>query len=184
MTETKKITIFRLIEADASATVSNDKIEFNSVDQSSSDNFKKGDKEGAYIRTIKLVTPEGIGNNVTAEKTDGNIQPLSVTGVFYEIHGWIQKTDGNSGNGANAFLTKLKQWKDDAQNIIGSWDAGVFGIEDLNDTTNTLLPIKYTGAVGTGGPALIFSNYEKTNDYIKNITEFVLTFRRSRGPDI
>lgn len=180
----KKITIFKLNAGDASVTVSNDKIQFNSVDQSSSSDFKDNSKEGAYISSIKLVKPEGIGNNQTAEKTDGNIQPLGVTGTFYEVKGWITKTDGNSGNGTNAFLAKLDSWKEDPdQQIKNSWEAGIFGIEDLNDSTNTLLPIKF-GAGGTaGGPALIFSYYEKTNDYIKNNSDFILRFRRSRGLD-
>ncbi len=183
MTGTKKITIFRLDENDTTATISNDKIEFNHVDQSNSSSFKKSDKEGAYIATIKKVLLEGIGNNQTAEKPDGNIQPLGVTGTFYEIQGWITKIDGNSGNGQNAFLTKLDSWKEDVQQIKNSWEAGVFGIEDLNDSTNTLLPIK-SGVGGTlGGAALIFSYYEKSNDYIRNRSDFILRFRRSRGLD-
>ena len=177
----KKITIFRLDSADASATVSSDKIEFNSVDQSSSTDFKKFDKEGAYITSIQKIDPEGIGNNQTAEKTDGNIQPLGVVGSMYKITGFITKLDGNSGNGTNAFLAKLQSWKDDIQQIIDDWESGVFGIEDLHDSTNTLLPIKTT--VG-GGPALIFSEFDKTNDYTKNRADFILTFRRGRGLDI
>jgi len=184
MVEAKKITIFKLVAGDPSATISSDKIEFNSVDQSSPDNFKKNNKEGAYILSIKLVKPEGIGNNQTAEKPDGNIQPLGIISSFYEIIGWITKIDGNSGNGANAFLSKLDSWKEDPeQQIKDSWEAGVYGIEDLNDSTNTLLPIKF-GAGGTsGGPALIFSYYEKNNDYVKNRSDFILRFRRSRGLD-
>ena len=184
MAEAKKITIFKLKATDASATVSTDKIQFNSVDQSSAANFKKNAKEGAYISSIKLVKPEGIGNNQTAEKTDGNIQPLGVTNTFYEIIGWFTKIDGNSGNGTNAFMAKIDSWKEDpTQQIKDSWEAGIFGIEDKNDSTNTLLPIKF-GTGGTlGGPALIFSYYEKNNDYVKNRSDFILRFRRSRGLD-
>lgn len=183
MAEAKKITIFKLVAGDSSASVSGDKIQFNSVDQSSAADYKKSKKEGAYITSIKKVLPEGIGNNQTAEKTDGNIQPLGVTGTFYEVIGFITKTDGNSGNGTNAFLAKLNTWKEDPeQQIKNSWEAGVFGIEDLNDSTNTLLPIKF-GVGGTlGGPALIFSYYEKLNNF-KNQSEFTLRFRRSRGLD-
>lgn len=182
MVETKKLTIFRLAAGDASATVSSDKIQFNHVDQSNAANFKKSNKEGAYITSIKKVLPEGIGNNQSAEKPDGNIQPLGIMGTFYEMIGWITKTDGNSGNGANAFLTKLDAWKEDPnQKIKDSWEAGIFGIQDLNDTTNTLLPIKF-GAGGTGGGfALIFSYYEKTNISKTNRSDFILRFRRSRG---
>lgn len=179
MAESKKITIFRLVASDVSATISNDKIEFNSVDQSNVDDYKKSFKEGAYISTIKLVEPEGIGNNQTAEKTDGNVQPLGISGAFYEVVGWITKTDGNSGNGENAFLTKLKAWKEGLQIIKDSWESGVFGIDDQNDSTNTLLPIK-----SPKNPSLIFTNYTKTNNYILNRTDFILTFRRGRGLDI
>ena len=83
----KKITIFKLAAGDASATVSNDKIEFNHVDQSNINEFKKAKNEGAYITSVKKVIPEGIGNNQTAEKPDGNIQPLGVVNTFYEIIG-------------------------------------------------------------------------------------------------
>jgi len=183
MVTTKKITIFKLVAGDESATISADKIQFNSIDQSDEFEFKKSDKEGAYIESIKLVKPEGIGNNQTAEKPDGNLQPLGVTGTFYEIKGFITKLDGNSDNGANAFLTKLDIWKEGEQQIKDSWEAGVFGIEDLNDTTNTLLPIKFGLDGILGGPALIFSYYEKNNNYLPNRSDFVLRFRRSRGLD-
>lgn len=184
MVETKKITIFRLDASNISATVSDDNIEFNHVDQSNETEFKESKFEGAYISSVKKVIPEGVGNNQTAEKPDGNIQPLGVVGTFYEIKGWITKTDGNSGNGQNAFLQLLDTWKEDPdQQIKDSWESGIFGIEDLNDATNTLLPIKF-GTGGTlGGPALIFSYYEKTNDSIKNRSDFILRFRRSRGLD-
>ena len=62
MVDTKKITIFRLDTSDASATISEDKIEFNHVDQSDSDSFKNNNFEGAYISTIQKLDPEGIGN--------------------------------------------------------------------------------------------------------------------------
>lgn len=182
MVDTKKITIFRLDSSDDSATVSNDNIEFNSVDQSDIDSFKNNNFEGAYISTIQKIDPEGIGNNQTAEQTDGNIQPQGVVNRQYIITGWITKLDGNSSNGTNAFLAKLQSWKDDAQQIINNWESGVFGIEDLNDSTNTLLPIKTS--TDAGNPALIFASFDKINDYTKNRAEFVLTFRQGRGLNI
>lgn len=182
MVDTKKITIFRLASGDASATVSADKIQFNSVDQSNTTNFKDNDAEGAYIQTIQKIDPEGIGNNQTAEQTDGNIQPQGVVNRQYIITGWITKLDGNSSNGTNAFLAKLQSWKDDEQQIINNWESGVFGIEDLNDSSNTLLPIKTS--VDAGNPALIFASYNKTNDYTRNRADFILVFRQGRGLDI
>ena len=100
----------------------------------------------------------------------------------YIITGWITKIDGNPSNGTNAFLAKLQSWKDDEQQIINDWESGVFGIEDLNDSTNTLLPIKTS--VDAGNPALIFASFDKTNDYIRNRADFVLTFRQGRGLNI
>lgn len=182
MVETKKITIFRLDSGDSSATVSSDNIEFNSVDQSSIADFKNNEAEGAYISTIQKIDPEAIGNNQTAEQTDGNIQPQGVVNRQYIITGWITKLDGNSDNGTNAFLAKLQSWKDDEQQIINDWESGVFGIEDLNDSTNTLLPIKTS--VDAGNPALIFASFDKTNDYRRNRADFVLMFRQGRGLDI
>ena len=182
MVDTKKITIFRLDSSDASATISDDKIEFNSVDQSDSDSFKNNNFEGAYISTIQKIMPEAMGINQTAEQTDGNAQPQGVTNLQYIITGWITKVDGNSSNGTNAFLAKLLSWKEDAQQIINDWESAVFGIEDLNDSTNTLLPIKTS--VDAGNPALIFATFDKTNDYTRNRADFVLTFRQGRGLNI
>jgi len=182
MVNTKKITIFRLVSNDDSATVSEDKIEFNSVDQSDSDSFKNNNFEGAYISTIQKIDPESMGVNQTAEQTDGNIQPQGVVNRQYVITGWITKLDGNSDNGTNAFLAKLQSWKDDAQQIINTWESGVFGIEDLNDSTNTILPIKTS--TSAGNPGLIFAIFDKIDDYVKNRADFVLTFRQGRGLNI
>lgn len=172
MVEAKKITIFRLDANSTSAAIdTGDEIIFN-------DSTKKNTNvESAFITTIQKLDIEGIGNNQTAEQTDGNKQPLGVVDGTYTITGFISKLDGNSDNGTNAFLTKLQTWKDGAQVIEDDWESGVFGIEDLNDSSNTLLPIKDT----PGAPALIFVSYQKTNNYQSNRADFVLTFRRSRS---
>ena len=181
MAESKKITIFRLDASDSSATVSDDKIEFNSVDQSSSANYKAPDKEGAYIFDIEKTDVEGIGDNQTSEKPDGNVQATGIVEGTYIVTGMIKKLDGNSGNGSNAFLQKLQAWKDGGQEIKDSWEAGVFGIQDLNDSTNTLLPIKFGTGGSAGGPALKFQSYKKKNMYVGNLALITLVFRRSRG---
>lgn len=173
--EAKKINFFRVTLAGDDET--SDPLNFN--DPNASD-FKENDKEGAYITSIRRVEPEGIGNNQAAEKDDGNVQPLGIVEVTYILSGWIQNTRGNADDGNNAFLQKLLDWKEGTQAILGVWEAGRFGIEDANDTTNDLIPI------GTGDDAigLIFQSFDKTNDYITNKSNFVITLRRSRGIDI
>lgn len=171
----KKINIFRVTLPGDGPT--SDPINFN--DPAGPD-FKDTGKEGAYITSIKKVDPEGIGNNQGAEKPDGNVQPLGIVEGTYVVTGWISNTRGNADDGNNAFLTKLQAWKDGTQAILGVWEAGRFGIADENDSTNNLTPIGTTeDAIG-----LIFQNFEKTNDYNRNRSDFVLTFRRSRGLDI
>jgi len=142
--------------------------------------FKDTDKEGAYITTVKVGEPEGIGNNQAAEKPDGNVQPLGIVENTYTITGFITNMRGNADDGDNAFLAKLKLWKEGSQSIVDVFEAGQFGIIDSSDITNSLSPI------GTGDDAigLIFQDYTKTNDYNKNRVDFTLIFRRSRGIDI
>lgn len=155
-----------------------EKITFNNAAES---DFKVYDKIGAYITSLKVITPEGVGVNQAAEKPDGNIQALGVTEKTWIITGFITKTDGNDDSGAtNTFLNLLTQWKEDEQILKDVWEAGRFAIQDSNDVNNNLTPI----GTGVNSIGLIFKNYEKTYDTIKNRTGFILTFRRSRGPDI
>ena len=171
----KKINIFRVtLAGDGPAS---DPLNFN--DPAAPD-FKENDKEGAYISSIRKVDPEGIGNNQGAEKPDGNVQPLGIVEGTYIVTGWIQNTRGNLDDGNNAFLQKLAAWKDGTQAILGVWEAGRFGIIDENDSTNNLTPI----GTGTNAIGLIFVSFDKTNDYVTNKSNFILTFRRSRGLDI
>jgi len=171
----KPFRIFRL--EDAGDDEDTDFILFNN---SADADFKNSSKEGAYISTVKVGEPEGIGNNQAAEKPDGNVQPLGIVEDVYTITGWITNMRGNADDGDNEFLQQLKRWKEDAQSIVDVFEAGVFGIVDSSDITNSLTPI------GTGEDAigLIFQDYTKTNDYNKNRVDFVLIFRRSRGIDI
>jgi len=158
--------------------VTAEKITFNN--QSEPD-FKAYDKIGAYMTSLKVVEPEGLGVNQAAEKPDGNIQALGVTEKTWILTGFITRTDGNDGSGlTNTFLNLLQQWKAGEQILKDVWEAGRFAIQDSNDVTNNLTPIG-TGSTSIG---LIFKNYEKTYDPIKNRTDIILTFRRSRGPDI
>ena len=171
----KSFKIFRLTLAGDSPNT--DFILFNDAGNG---DFKDTAKEGSYILTLQRGDPEGIGNNQAAEKPDGNVQPLGIVEGTYIVKGFITNMRGNSDNGVNAVITKLRLWKIEAQAILNVWEAGRFGIIDNSDVDNTLLPI------GTGETAigLIFQDYSKINDYNKNRVEITLTFRRSRGLDI
>lgn len=154
--------------------------EFILFNNAAAGDFKDTAKEGAYLLTLTRGDPEGIGNNQAAEKPDGNVQPLGIVEGTYQLKGFISNMRGNADDGNNAFVQTLREWKEEAQAILGVWEAGRFGFVDLSDTDNTLLPI------GTGDDAigLIFENYEKVDDYNRNRVEITLTFRRSRGIDI
>lgn len=172
----KSFTIFRKT-TNAGANPGTDLIIFN--DPADPD-FKDTTKEGAYILTLERGDPEGIGNNQAAEVDDGNIQPLGIVEGTFIVKGFISNMRGNSDDGNNAIIAKLRTWKEDAQVILGELEAGRFGIIDASDIDNSLTPI------GTGNTAigLIFENFAKINDYNRNRVEVTLTFRRSRGIDI
>lgn len=142
--------------------------------------FKDTAKEGAYLLTLTRGDPEGIGNNQAAEKPDGNVQPLGIVEGTYQLKGFISNMRGNADDGSNAFVATLREWKEEAQAILGVWEAGRFGFVDESDEDNDLIPI----GTGTDAIGLIFENYEKVNDYNRNRVEITLTFRRSRGLDI
>lgn len=177
MVVAKEIIIAKFTGAGDTITTA-EKITFNNAAEA---DFKVYDKVGAYITSLKVVEPEGLGVNQAAEKPDGNIQALGVTEKSWIITGFITKTDGNDNSGAtNTFLNLLTQWKEGEQILKDVWEAGRFAIEDSNDVNNNLTPIG-TGSTSIG---LIFKNYEKTYEPVKNRTDIILTFRRSRGPDI
>lgn len=172
----KTFTIFRKT-TDAGANPGTDLIIFNNA---ADGDFKKSDKEGAYIKTLQRGDPEGIGNNQSAEKPDGNVQPLGIVEGTYIVKGFITNMRGNADDGVNAIITKLREWKQEAQAILNELEAGRFGIIDNSDVDNSLTPI------GTGSTAigLIFQDYSKINDYNRNRVDITLTFRRSTGLDI
>ena len=172
----KSFTIFRKT-TDAGANPGADLIVFNNP---IAGDFKDSTKEGAYILTLQRGDPEGIGNNQAAEKPDGNVQPLGIVEGTYIVKGFISNMRGNSDDGNNAIIAKLRTWKEEAQAILSELEAGRFGIIDASDTDNNLTPIG-TGATAIG---LIFQDFTKINDYNRNRVEITLTFRRSRGLDI
>jgi len=169
----KPFTIFRKT-TNAGENPGTDLIIFNNPNDA---DFKDTAKEGAYILTLTRGDPEGIGNNQAAEVDDGNVQPLGIVEGTYILKGFVSNMRGNTDNGINAIITKLRIWKTEAQVILGQLEAGRFGIIDASDVDNSLTPI------GTGNTAigLIFENFAKINDYNRNRIEITLTFRRSRG---
>lgn len=169
----KDFTIFRKT-TNAGANPGTDLIIFNNPNAT---NFKKSDKEGAYILTLQRGDPEGIGNNQAAEVDDGNVQPLGIVEGTYIVKGFITNMRGDADDGDNAIIKKLREWKSEAQVLLGELEAGRFGIDDDSDIDNDLTPI------GTGNTAigLIFENFAKINDYNRNRVDITLTFRRSRG---
>jgi len=172
----KIINIFRVTDSDDDQTVS-DRIDFNNLGIT---NPKDTAEERAFIFNIEKRDTEGIGANLTAEKPDGVVQPLAIIGGTYTITGRITNTQGNGEDGNNDFLILLQEWKDEPQVIKNVWNAGRFGIEDNNDSTNTLIPSNTAGSeVG-----LIFVDFKKTNNYNTNQSDIVLIFRRSRGLDV
>lgn len=172
----KIINIFRVTDANDDETTT-DRIDFNDLTDTDP---KDSSKEHAFIFTIEKLETEGIGANLTAEKPDGVIQPLAIIGGTYTITGRITNTRGDADDGENDFLTLLQEWKDEEQVIKNTWNAGRFGIEDNNDSTNTLIPNNTSGSeVG-----LIFVDFQKTNNYNTNQSDIILIFRRSRGLDV
>ena len=137
-------------------------------------------REGAYILTLRRDDEEGIGNNQAGEIDDGNVQPLGIVEGTHVVTGFMSNMRGNSVDGANAIVTLLPTWENEAQVINRQLEAGSFGIIDASDSDNNLTP------VGTGNNVigLIFENFSKINDYNRNRVEITLTFRRSRGSSI
>lgn len=171
----KPFRIFRLTNAPDTPNT-----EFILFNNPADPDFKDTGKEGAYLLTLTRGDPEGIGNNQAAEKPDGNVQPLGIVEGTYQLKGFISNMRGDADDGNNAFVQTLRTWKEEAQAILGVWEAGRFGFVDDSDSDNDLQPI----GTGTTAIGLIFENFDKVSDYNKNRVEITLTFRRSRGLDI
>lgn len=172
MVDAKIISIFRLTAAVDTPTT--EKIDFNIVAN------KDTTVENAFIEQLTKKELEGIGNNLAAEKADGNVQPLGPIEAIWDIDGFISNMHGNGDDGQNAFVQTLTAWKSESP-VNDNWPGGRFGIIDNNDVTNTLLPVREPVADVVG---LIFQDFQKTNDYSRNQVKFKLIFRRSRGLDV
>lgn len=182
MVEAKIFTIFRYTNPSDDILIPSpspflDKIDFNLTGLTDS---KKTSVENAFVLTCERNKPEGLGINLTAEKPNAVTQPLQVIEEVWTIKGFISNMRGNSDDGNNAFILLLEEWKDGAQAIKDVWEGGVYGIQDLNNSTNTLLPI----GTGPDSVGLIFSDYIPISNYNTNRVDFTLEFRKSRGLDV
>ena len=108
------------------------------------------------------------------------MQPLGIVEGTYVVTGFISNMRGNFDDGANASITLLRTWKNEAHVINGQLAAGRLGIIDASDSDNNLTP------VGTGYNAigLILENFSKINDYNRNRVAITLTFRKNWGISI
>jgi len=131
---------------------------------------------GYTVAPTVTITGVGTGATATASISGGAVSSIAVTagGTGYT------STPAVTISGGNTIITKLRQWKSQAQAILNTWEAGRIGFVDSSDTDNSITPI----GTGTNAVGLIFQDYQKTNDYIKNRVDIVLTFRRSRGLDV
>ena len=149
-------TIFRK-NTNAGANHGTDAIIFNNP---AADDFKNTTREGAYILTLRRYDAEGKGNNQAAGMGDGNVQALGIVEGTYVVTGFISNMRGNSDDSANAIITLLRTWKNEAQVINGQIEAGRFRIIDASDSDNNLPPV----GTGTHDIGLIFENLSKIND--------------------
>jgi len=131
----KQFRIFNL--TNLTDTALTDFILFNDFGSS---NFKDSAKEGAYITEVIRGDPEGIGNNQSAEKEDGNVQPLGIVEGTFKVKGFITNMRGDAGTGAAAVAT-----------ISGGV---VTAITVINGGTGyTVIPTVTILGVGTGATA-------------------------------
>jgi len=172
MVDAKKITIFRLTgTSDTSAT---DPLVFNDVTKKDTTN------ENGFILSLEKTDPEGLGKNQTAEKNDANIQPTGTIEGTWILTGFISNIHGSGNDGDNAFIKKLTEWKDEPP-VNSNWPGGRFGIIDANDIYNSLAPVRTPVEDVIG---LIFSDFKKTDRYLRNDALITLKFTRSRGLDV
>jgi len=162
------VTIFRLsLDTDTILTTS-DKIIFNTTENTKI--------ESAHCTEIVNSPTDGIGNNQGAEQDLGDQQALGLLEDTVKVTGFISKRDGNLSNGQNQFLIILDLWANEAK-INDNWQLGRFALQDNDDHTNDLIPIR----TGTSQIALLWEKYEKKTNMKGNRVDFTLWFRINRG---
>ncbi len=164
-----KVNLYRLsLVGDTKTTV--DRIDFNIAAD------KDTKVENAYMLNINRENSDGVGDNQGAEQDTGDIQALGAVEDQYVLQGFISKRTGDLDDGQNQFLILLDLWDKEAKQT-DNWPEGRFGIEDVGDLTNDLVPVR----TGSNQIGLVWESYSKKSNLTKNRVDFVLKFRISRG---
>ncbi len=163
-----KITIARL--TDASDTLANvsDKLEFNTTN--------KTKVENNFITVFEEDPTDGVGNNQGAEQELGDQQALGATEDVTKIGGFFSKRNGDNNDGQNQALMLLDQWIDEPK-INDNWDLGRFAVEDNDDHTHDLFPVR----TGTDQIAYLWEKLQRRTDFKGNREMFTLFLRVNRG---
>lgn len=163
-----KITIARLTETtDTLANVS-DKIEFNTTTQTKPEN--------AFITAFEEGPTDGVGNNQGAEQELGDQQALGLVEDITKIEGFFSKRNGDNDDGQNQFLILLDTWIAEPK-INDNWELGRFAVEDEDDQTHDLLPVR----TGTDQIAYLWEKLQRKTDFKGNRELFTLFLRVNRG---
>ncbi len=167
----RKFSIFRVsLAGDTKSTI--DRLDFNDPAYG-----KDSKSEAAYLRSVRIFSPHSIGDQQGAEQEFSDQESLGPIEQVIEIKGFISDSDGASDDGQNQFLILLDLWDSEPDIVEGVWDEGRFGIEDNNDHTNDLIPVR----TGTDRIGLLWESYEKNQILAKNQTDITIRLRVNKG---
>ncbi len=162
------ITIARLTDSlDTLANVS-DKLEFNTT--------TKTKLEDNFITTFEENPTDGVGNNQGAEQDLGDQQALGTLEDVTKIEGFFSKRNGDNDDGQNQALILLDTWVAEPK-INDNWQLGRFAVEDEDDHTHDLLPVR----TGTDQIAYLWEKLLRRTDFKGNRELFTLFLRVNRG---
>ena len=165
-----KITIARLTNpSDTLANVS-DKLEFNTS--------IKTNVENNFITDFEENPTDGIGNNQGAEQNLGDQQALGLLEDVTMIKGFFSKRNGDNNDGQNIALILLDTWIVEPK-INDNWQLGRFAVEDEDDHTHDLLPVR----TGTDQIAYLWERLQRKTEFKGNRELFTLFLRINRGDD-
>lgn len=162
------ITIARLTEtSDTLANVS-DKLIFNTT--------VKTKLEANFITVFEENPTDGVGNNQGAEQELGDQQALGPIEDVTKIEGFFSRRNGDNNDGQNSALILLDTWVAEPK-INDNWELGRFAVEDNDDHTHDLLPIR----TGTDQIAYLWEKLQRRTDFAGNREMFTLFLRVNRG---
>ena len=168
-----RVTIYRLTGEDDDDTTS-DKIIFNDV--ASRISKKDASVENAFCIEIIRFPTKGIADNQGVDQDLGDVQSVGNVEDVYQIEGIITKRSGNSDDGNNSFLQKLKSW-DEEPAVNLSWREGRFGFIDEGDHSKDVIPVR----TGTDQVGLIWQDITYKSSFGENLEKITIRLRRSRG---